>query len=145
MSRKISLVFGALIFIGAQFSFGSAMPPDMRDYLCTIQRVASALYAAGDLHELDKKVYVGKKFTISRLTGSMSGALRSPLVVAPIVVDYGSSENSFKVVTAMNQQQSIGPGTLLETLTVSEYIESAQKPFVVASGESVYFGICEHF
>jgi hypothetical protein len=75
----------------------------------------------------------------------MSGVLRSSLVAQPIVIDYGSSENSFKVVTAMNPQQSPGPGTFLETLIVSEYIESIQKPFVVASGENIYLGVCEHF
>lgn len=145
MIRDLCIGLGALAASSLSAFASPAATQDMRDYLCTIQRVASSLYAGGDRHELDKRVYVGKTFTISRLTGAMSGALRSALVVQPIVIDYGSSENSFKVVTAMNAHQSLGPGTFLETLIVSEYIESIQKPFVVASGENIYLGVCEHF
>ncbi|MGH8419974.1 MAG: hypothetical protein ACRER8_22275 [Pseudomonas sp.] len=144
MASLVLILIGMLTAAVSSFAFGSAQPVDMRDYLCTIQRVTSSLYAAGDRHELDKKVYVGKTFTVNRLTGAMSGALRSSPVAQPIIIDYGSSENSFKVVTAMNPQQSPGPGTFLETLVVSEFIESAQKPFVVASGETIYLGVCEH-
>lgn len=145
MIRNLWIVLGALAATNLTAFADPVATQDMRDYLCTIQRVTSSLYAGGDRHDLDKSVYVGKTFTVSRFTGALNGALRSSLVVKPIVIDYGSAENSFKVVTAMNRQQSPGPGTLLETLTVSEYIESNSKPFVVASGENIYLGVCEHF
>lgn len=145
MIRNVSIALGAIAAISSQMSPGATSPSDMRDYLCTIHRVSSSLYESGDRQDLDQKAYLGKTFTVSRFTGAMTGALRSSLVIQPIVIDYGSSDNSFKVVTAMNAQQSPGPGTLLETLTVSEYIDSDKKPFVMASGENVYFGVCEHF
>ncbi|WP_460163469.1 hypothetical protein [Pseudomonas sp. S2_F03] len=109
------------------------------DYRCTVERTDSASESSvGNL-------FIGKQFTVERRTGVMAGALKNSYVTAPEVIDPGSTENSFKVVTTMRLDQSLGPGSAVFTLVINEYQDGPRKNFVFLEGDDVYFGWCEHF
>ncbi|MGS8276881.1 hypothetical protein ACU7AI_02300 [Pseudomonas aeruginosa] len=109
------------------------------DYRCTVERTASA--SESSLGHM----YIGKQFTVERATGLMAGALKNSYVTEPQVIDYGSSENSYKVVTTMRKNQGAGAGSSLFALTINEYADDVRKPFVFLSDSDVYLGWCEHF
>jgi len=90
-------------------------------------------------------MYIGKQFNVERNTGLMAGALKNSYVTEPQVIDHGSSENSYKVVTTMRKDQGAGAGSSLFALTINEYADGVRKPFVFLSDSDVYFGWCEHF
>lgn len=109
------------------------------DYRCTIERSESV--AESSLANL----YVGKQFTVERNTGLMAGALKNSYFTDPQVIDYGSSENSYKVVTTMRKEQGAGAGSTVFALTINEYKDGARKPFIFLANLDVYMGWCEHF
>jgi hypothetical protein len=88
--------------------------------------------------------FVGKEFTVDRHTGVMAGVLKNSYITSPVVVDSGSSENSFKAVTTLRRGQGVGPGSNAYLLVVSEYVTSPKKPFLFAENEDVYLGSCTH-
>ena len=134
---KSLLVFVALLTSNASFSAS--------DYICTIDRPSIADGDSGNLYEMYVKNYVGKDFTVSRNTGVMSGALKNSYVTSPKIIDIGSSENSFKVVTTMMKEEGIGNGSTVSALNVSEFNESVNKPFLYMTNDMAYFGTCVHF
>lgn len=75
----------------------------------------------------------------------MAGALKNSGMTKPQVIDRGSNENSFKVVTTMRKDQGLGPGSNISALTIREFDDSQKKPFVFLSDDKVFFGTCEHF
>lgn len=109
------------------------------DYRCSIERVVSA--SESSLNQ----TFIGKEFTVERKTGLMAGALKNSYVTEPLVIDLGSSENSYKVVTTMRREQGAGAGSSLFALTINEYAEGVRKPFVFLADSDVYLGSCEHF
>jgi len=109
------------------------------DYRCTVEKAVSA--SASSLGHM----YIGKQFKVERKSGLMAGALKNSYVTKPQVIDYGSSENSYKVVTTMRIDQGAGAGSSLFALTIDEYKDEARKPFVFLSDNDVYLGWCEHF
>ncbi len=115
------------------------------DYSCTIERMYRASGESGPVYDAYKKHYVGKTFTVDRASGVMVGALKNAYVTEPQVVDHGSTENSYKVVTTMRVDQGAGAGSSISALNISEFEETAQKPFVFMSGEDAFFGKCVHF
>lgn len=114
------------------------------DYRCKIDRVHNA---EGDgpksLVHMARKSLIGKEFSVSRESGAMSGPLRNNHRSKPVVIDTGSTENSFKVVSTLNPNE-IGPGSAVFALVVNEYVDGARKPFVFLSSDTVYFGTCQH-
>ena len=109
------------------------------DYRCTVERAVSASESSL------APMYIGKQFNVERNTGLMAGALKNSYVTEPQVIDHGSSENSYKVVTTMRKDQGAGAGSSLFALTINEYADGVRKPFVFLSDSDVYFGWCEHF
>ena len=75
----------------------------------------------------------------------MAGALKNSYITRPEVIDVGSSENSFKVVTTLRREQGLGPGSNVYVLVVREYEKGAKKPFVFLDNDELYFGTCLHF
>ena len=63
----------------------------------------------------------------------------------PQVIDSGSKDNAFKVVTTMRIEQGAGAGSNIYALTVNEYDKSQKKPFIFLNNDVVFFGACEHF
>lgn len=51
----------------------------------------------------------------------MAGALKNSYVTAPQVIDYGSTENSYKAVATMRKDQGAGVGSSIYALTINEY------------------------
>jgi hypothetical protein len=75
----------------------------------------------------------------------MAGAIKNTFITPPQVIDLGSSENSFKVVTTLRKEQGLGEGSNVHVLVVDEYAKTATKPFTFLDNSDVYFGTCVHF
>jgi hypothetical protein len=111
------------------------------DYYCTIERVLDA----GRPDEPDVKGYpVSERFIVDRQTGVMTGGLRNSYLTQPQVIDYGSPDNSYQVVTTMKLDQGVGRGSNLHSLVIREWASGLEKPFVYLWNMTVYFGSCRH-
>jgi hypothetical protein len=115
------------------------------NYKCTIERVSFASGDTGNSYELYKKLYLGKGFTVDRKSGVMVGELKNSYVTEPQVIDYGSSENSYKVIASMRKEQGAGAGSNIYALTIEEFESGAKKPFVFLQNDKVFFGFCQHY
>lgn len=115
------------------------------DYHCTIQRTATAEATPNATLELNEKNYIGKQFSVERKTGLIAGALKNSYATIPQVIDSGSKDNAFKVVTTMRIEQGAGAGSNIYALTINEYDKSPKKPFIFLNNDVVFFGACEHF
>lgn len=109
------------------------------DYRCTIDRTVSAS------EKSLSHMLIGKQFTVERQTGLMAGALKNSYFTDPQVIDHGSTENSYKVVTTMRKDQGAGAGSSVHALTIDEYKEGAKKPFIFLFNDEAFLGWCEHF
>ena len=116
-----------------------------KDYRCKIERVATPEATPNSILDFQIKNYVGKEFTVERRTGMMAGALKNSYITRPEVIDFGSDENSYKVVTTLRREQGVGRGSNVYVLVVSEYKRGAAKPFTFVDNDEVYFGTCVHF
>ena len=86
----------------------AALNGHAQDYKCTINRIASSDDSEPKEVAFRNKTFVGKEFTVERRTGLMAGVLKNSFITRPVVVDSGSTENSFKVVTTMSREQGLG-------------------------------------
>jgi hypothetical protein len=123
----------------------TAFAQPLRDYRCTIERLAGPDEDKKQLLEPRTKLYQGREFTVERRTGLMAGALKNSYVTRPEVIDLGSSENSYKVITTLRQDQGAGRGSNAYLLVINEYKQGPRKPFVYVDNDDVYFGTCVHF
>ena len=114
------------------------------DYICKIERVSQATGDIGSTYELLNKVFVGRQFTVDRVSGVTIGTLKNSLHSKPEVIDPGSSENSFKVVSAITASQNF-PGTLVTALNIMGFVDGEKKPFNYMINDVVYFGTCVSF
>lgn len=138
--RKIGLT---IFLTTAVFMIGVAQAGN--DYRCTIERISLAQGDNGPTYDLYRQNYVGKEFTIERVSGLMTGVLKNSYVTKPQVIDSGSNSNSFKVVTTMRLGEGAGAGSNVYALTVLEYEKTSKKPFIYLDNDMVFFGQCEHF
>lgn len=115
------------------------------DYRCTIEHVVLGPSSDAAVQARATKEFKGKEFTVSRGTGVMTGALKNAYVTAPRVIDMGSDQNSFKVVTTLRPGEGSGPGSYVYLLVVREYAAGPTKSFMFADNDEVYFGYCRHF
>lgn len=104
------------------------------NYNCKIQKVSNDFY----------KPYVNESFTVNRETGVMSGTLKNSFFTKPKIIDKGSKENSYKVITTMELYQGNGAGSNVHVLVIEEFVESNKKPFVYLWNTDVYWGECIH-
>lgn len=109
------------------------------DYRCTIESTVAAK------EKPVNRIYIGKQFTVEKRTGLMAGALKNSYVTDPQVIDYGSTENSYKAVATMRKDQGAGVGSSIYALTINEYDESDRKPFIFLQNDEAFLGWCEHF
>jgi hypothetical protein len=133
-------VFVALVLAGM-----AARAQEVRDYLCTVERVSNADDAESRFLEMQRKTLAGKQFSVSRRTGVMTGALKNSFITQPEVIDVGSADNSFKAVTTLRPGQGRGPGSNINVLVVREFEPGQNKPFIFLDNEDLYFGKCRHF
>jgi plasmid maintenance system killer protein len=137
--RNQILILGLLSLL-----FSSSANADS-EYHCTIQRTATAEATPNTTLEFNEKNYIGKQFSVERKTGIMSGALKNSCATKPQVIDSGSKDNAFKVVTTMRIEQGAGAGSNIYALTINEYDKSPKKPFIFLNNGVVFFSACEHF
>jgi hypothetical protein len=109
------------------------------DFRCTIESTVAAK------EKPINRIFIGKQFTVERRTGLMAGALKNSYVTDPQVIDYGSTENSYKAVATMRKDQGAGVGSSIYALTINEYDESDRKPFIFLQNDEAFLGWCEHF
>ncbi|OCH24630.1 hypothetical protein [Aliivibrio sp. 1S128] len=110
------------------------------DYKCMITNAVSS-NENGKLIEVGDKSVNGKIFTVDRSSGVMVGPIKNNYISEPIVLDFGSTDNSFKAVTTMRNEIT----TNVYVLTIQEFIDGSRKPFVFLSNSDVFYGYCEHF
>ena len=109
------------------------------DYRCTIESTVAAK------EKPINRIYIGKQFIVEKRTGLMTGALKNSYVTDPQVIDYGSTENSYKSVATMRKDQGAGVGSSIYALTINEYDEGDRKPFIFLQNDEAFLGWCEHF
>lgn len=114
------------------------------DYRCKVDRLHDSSGEDTVESKALRSSYVGGEFTIDRRTGVMAGKLKNAFNADPVVIDYGSSENSFKAVTTIRVGE-VGAGSSVNAIVVKEYVEADEKPFTFFDGDTVFFGKCEHF
>jgi len=115
------------------------------DYRCTIEGLSIASVDAVSSYATLSKIYIGKKFTVERKSGVMAGILKNSYVTNPQVIDAGSSDNSYKVVSTMKVSEGAGAGSNIYALNIAEFEPVEKKPFVFLQNNQVFFGYCEHF
>lgn len=140
---SVKLIASILFLIIYLFSMPKAYAGE--DYSCTISQIHSADNESNTVNNAYKKQYLGKNFTVERTSGLMIGALKNSYITKPQVIDYGSSENSYKVVTTLRKEQGAGVGSSINALTILEYVVKPKKPFIFMDGEHVFIGKCVHF
>jgi hypothetical protein len=117
----------------------------LRDYRCTIERVAVAQDPPTQSLVFQEKNYLNREFTVERRSGLMAGTLKNSYLTKPQIIDFGSDDNSYKVITTMRREQGTGAGSNVYVLVVNEYENGARKPFVFLDNDHIYFGRCIHF
>lgn len=142
LKRPSRFIIIALTAIGCLTTLGADAASD---YRCTIARRLAVAPESSATQKMQESNYVGKQFTVERRTGIMAGILKNTYLTKPQVIDAGSSENSFKVVTTLRREEGVGVGSNIYALTVNEYDKSIHKPFVFLENDVVFSGTCEHF
>ena len=115
------------------------------DYRCLVDRRVTARPESSGERKGYENASLGKEFTVERQTGLMAGILKNSTLTRPQVIDNGSRDNSFKVITSMNPREGQGSGTHIYALTINEYESSDKKAFVFLANDVVYLGTCKHF
>lgn len=110
---------------------------DIDAYKCTVNS-SGALKDNGDISPSDfSKMQVGKEFVVDKGTGRIKGGLSNDNAFGePQVLDYGSSEQAFKVITIYK------PMTTVKYLYIQEFNKSEKKPFMYIDGGYIYYGLC---
>lgn len=112
---------------------------EMRHYSCVIKDAIQV--ANNGKFEIDKlaKHKLGQRFSISILTGDMTGFLASGWHAASsiTVLDFGSKEQAFKAIAISK------PNIHVQYLEINEYMSGDEKPFKIVSYLDVLSGMCE--
>lgn len=143
MNRVIYFLASAVALAFALENPSHAQP--IQNYRCKIERVATAEQAPNTSLDFQQKNYLGKEFTVERRTGLMAGAIKNSYTTKPQVIDIGSTDNSYKVVTTMRREQGMGAGSNVYTLVINEYEKTEKKSFLFIENDNAYFGKCIHF
>jgi hypothetical protein len=114
------------------------------DYRCVVARRISAGQESVDVQKMQENIYIGKEFTVERQTGLMAGILKFSSFTKPQIIDSGSTDNSFKVISSVRANEGLG-GTIIYALTINEYERSDKKAFAFLVSDIVYLGTCKHF
>lgn len=132
------MTFGVI----ACFVASSANAAD--DYRCTIEKRVSASSEPPAIQKAQEMAHIGKQFTVERASGIMAGVLLNAFTEDPVIVDDGSSGNSYKVATTIKQEEEHVYGSNIYALVINEHEKSAKKTFAFMENDVVYMGQCEH-
>ena len=84
-----------------------------------------------------KEIYLGKQFAVDRSSGVTVGTLKNSVDSKPQMIDRGSKENSFKVVSAAGPDEFL-PGSIVSALNVMEFVADGKKPFNFMINDGVF-------
>ena len=87
-----------------------------------------------------KGIYIdaeGSEFVVNRRTGSYTSTYLKNEDWKKYILDYGSKEQSFKLLST-----STGGFMHSQYLQIEMYVDSYAKPFYLTDGTSVFSGIC---
>ncbi|GHG66638.1 hypothetical protein GCM10010919_14510 [Alishewanella longhuensis] len=106
-------------------------------YKCTVNH-SSQLKENGETTPSDfSKMQVGKEFVVDKGSGRMTGELANHNSFGePRVLDYGSTQQGFKVLTIYKPMISV------EYLYIEEFSKNDKKPFMLIDGNIIYSGLC---
>jgi hypothetical protein len=137
--KNINWTIGVLLF------FTTFSAHAISGYQCIIERVFTAEAGPNPTLKTNERNFIGKQFSVDRATGHMVGVLKNFYVTEPQVIDHGSNENSYKVISVMRKKDGAGKGSNVYALTINEFSETLKMPFVFLENDVVYFGTCEHY
>ena len=109
MKLFFSIVSVTLCLLVASATYAQVLP----DYRCTVDCIISASLQSKNVRRNQKAQFIGRQFTVERRTDVMAGVLKNLYMTQPIVVDTGSVENAFKVVTTMRRDQGAGVDSMI--------------------------------
>ena len=93
--------------------------------------------------QTDHKFYKGNKFNVDKASGVvLGGGLGNSSYPTKIVLDPGGKEQSYKLIYLSREITGTNGGRNAVYLTIQEYSESMDKPFVVITGLGVLSGVC---
>ena len=137
-SIAASKILRIILLAGIALGCGGTASAGPIAYTCTVMHV----------YDLDSSSEIGTsnfgdtfnqtKFSVSRITGEIIGeTLTTALAKSNLVINKGSSENSFKTLSVFS-----GKAQLLE---VQEFRKGVVKPFIALSmgGAGVVTGVCK--
>lgn len=135
-SRKVLLIISAMLAVCASASEG---------YKCTskqiLQRLPDGTLGSGSMSKMLMRM--NTEFVVDRTSGRMIGSKgfsnHNEGYGVPKVIDPGSSEQSFKVLTMYS------PHTSVAYLQIEEYREGKAKPFSFFDGLIVVAGTCSPY
>jgi hypothetical protein len=95
----------------------------------------------GNLEQSDFTVmYLNKEFVVDKGTGRITGGLSNHAGLAqPVVLDFGSSEQSYKALTIYK------PYTTVKYLYIQEFNKTPAKPFLFIESGHIFSGTCEPY
>jgi hypothetical protein len=106
-------------------------------YKCNVTHTAGLTDTGGLAETNYSKLRLGNEFVVDRDTGRINGGLSNNNAFGqPKVLDYGSHEQAFKVVTIYK------PMTTLAYLYIEEFNENREKPFMFIDGQNIFSGVC---
>lgn len=117
---------------------------ELPNYVCTIEQLHSISARSEKVIAMQNREYLKKEFSVERRTGFMSGVLKNSYITRPEVIDFGSNENSYKVVTTLRKNQGAGAGSNIHALVINEYDGGSTKPFVFMDNGDIFLGSCVH-
>ena len=109
-------------------------------YTCEVKsiRLLGEDGAADMVGERYPSHHLGTTFVIDRYTGRMLGQLKNHNGAdQPEVIDFGSEEQSVKVIT------TYGHDVYIDYLIVKIYVDALEKPFMFIRGSTIYTGLCK--
>lgn len=93
------------------FYLNNANAQTTSDYRCKVERIDTASNEPSSSRRYQEEEHIGKQFAVERRTGLMAGVLKNSYTTKPIVIDHGSTENSYKVISTMRRDEGVGLGS----------------------------------
>lgn len=92
----------------------------------------------------DEKIYSGQKFNVDRKSGVvLGGGVGNSSYPAKEVLDPGGKEQSYKLIWISKDVVGTGGGKNVVYLSVEEFAEGLEKPFVLVAGSRTLSGLCK--
>ncbi|NUZ10077.1 hypothetical protein HUZ36_04725 [Pseudoalteromonas sp. McH1-7] len=127
------------------FTLSLSLSAHAMGYKCIIERVELPSQKNVKVITLLEKQYIGKEFVVNKRTGRTIGAIDNSYAQEPTVIDFGSKDNSYKVINSMTKEEGVGLGSWITALAINEYEETKMKSFTYLHNDKVLFGNCSSY